>query len=114
MWQTNYREFPSRLLVRIAGYVPILATAAGGVWGARSMAEEGGAARSLLAAPHQESRHSASSSPSRGPTLCTFWRPLTPLLVAVGLFCLLGLIISAAVILHLPEELFSWILLHVE
>jgi hypothetical protein len=114
MWQTHREGLCPRLFVRIAGYVPILAAAAAGGAGAPSTAEKDFALVSLSVAPEEGSEKSSSPSVSRGPTLATFWRTLSPTLVAVGLFCLLGLTISAAVILHLPEELFSWVLTHVE
>jgi len=38
----------------------------------------------------------------------------SPALAAVGLFCLLGLAVSAVAILHGPDELFGWVLAHIE
>jgi hypothetical protein len=115
MWRTNRRDaVRPRLLMRIAAGAPRFAAAAAGGAGAPRSAEEAGRSVSLSVAPEQGPRKSASRSASRGPTQCTFWLTLSPALVAVSLFCLLGLAISAAVILHVPQEFLSWILIHVE
>jgi hypothetical protein len=39
---------------------------------------------------------------------------LSPSLVAVGLFCLVGLAISMIVIPYIPAEDFGWIVAHLE
>jgi hypothetical protein len=39
---------------------------------------------------------------------------LSPSLVAVGLFCLIGLAISVIVIPYIPAEDFGWIVAHLE
>ena len=39
---------------------------------------------------------------------------LSPGLVAVCLFCLLGLAVSTALIPHFPPDDFTWILAHIE
>jgi len=115
MWRTNHRDaFRSRLLTRIAACAPLLAAAAAGGPGAPRSAKEVDPPVSLSVAPEQEPRKSASRSASHGPAQCTFWLTLSPALVAVGLFCLLGLTISAAVILHLPQDLLNWVLMRVE
>jgi hypothetical protein len=114
MRRTNHRDpVRSRLLMRIAACAPMLAAAAGGLGAPRS-AQDAGPPVSLSVTPEQRPRESASRSASRGPAQCAFWLTLSPALVAVSLFCLLGLAISAAVILQLPQELLSWILIHVE
>jgi hypothetical protein len=39
---------------------------------------------------------------------------ISPALTAVCLFCLVGLLVSVAVIPHLPAEDFAWIIAHLE
>jgi hypothetical protein len=115
MWRTNRRDaVRPRLLMPIAACAPRFAAAAAGGAGAPRSAQDAGPPVSLSVTPEQRPRESASRSASRGPAQCAFWLTLSPALVAVSLFCLLGLAISAAVILHLPQELLSWILIHVE
>jgi hypothetical protein len=115
MWRTNHRDpVRSRFLMRIAACAPSLAAAAAGGLGAPRSAQEAGRSVSLSVAPEQGPPKSSSRSASRGPALRTFWLTLSPALVAVALFCLLGLTISAAVILHLPQDLLSWVLMRVE
>jgi anti-sigma factor RsiW len=115
MWRTNHRDaVRSRLLTRIAACAPMLASSSAGRLGAPRSAEEAGPPASLSVAPEQGPRKSSSRSASRGPSQCTFWLTLSPALVAVVLFCLLGLTISAAVILHLPQDLLNWVLIRVE
>ena len=115
MWRTNRRDaVRPRLLMRIAACAPRLAAAAAGGAGAPSTAQDAGPPVSLSVTPEQGPRKSASRSASRGPAQCTFWLTLSPALVAVALFCLLGLTISAAVILHLPQELLHWVLMRAE
>jgi hypothetical protein len=114
MWRTNHRDpVRSRLLMPIAACAPMLAAAAGGLGAPRS-AQEAGPSISLSVAPEQGPRKSAARSASRGPTLRSFYLTLSPALVAVALFCLLGLTISAAVILQLPQDFLSWVLIHAE
>ena len=115
MWRTNHRDaVRSRLLTRIAACAPMLASSPAGRLGAPRSAEEAGPPASLSVAPEQGPRKSSSRSASRGPAQCTFWLTLSPALVAVALFCLLGLTISAAVILQLPQDLLNWVLMRVE
>jgi len=114
MWRTNRRDaVRPRLLMRIAARAPSFAAAVAGAGAPRS-AQDAGPPVSLSVAPEQGPRKSPSRSASRGPAQCSFWLTLSPALVAVSLFCLLGLAISAAVILHLPQDLLHWVLMRVE
>jgi hypothetical protein len=115
MWRTNHRDaVRSSLLMRIAACAPILAAAPASGLGAPRSAQDAGPPVSLSVAPEQGPRKSAARSASRGPTLRSFYLTLSPALVAVALFCLLGLTISAAVILQLPQDFLSWVLIHAE
>ena len=114
MWRTNHRDaVRSRLVMPIAACAPRFATAAAGALDAPGSAEEVGSPVCLSVAPEPRPQ-SSSQSASRGPAQCTFWLTLSPALVAVALFCLLGLAISAAVILQLPQDLLHWVLIRVE
>ena len=114
MWRTHRRDaVRPRLLMRIAACAPSFAAAPAGAGAPRS-AQDASPPVSLSVAPQQGPRKSSSRSASRGPAQCSFWLTLSPALVAVSLFCLLGLAISAAVILHLPQDLLNWVLIHVE
>ena len=115
MWRTNHRDaVRPRPLVRIAACAPSFAVAAAGGAAAPRSAEEQSPPVSLSVAPEPGPRKSSSRSASHGPAQCAFWLTLSPALVAVVLFCLLGLTISAAVILHLPQDLLNWVLIRVE
>ena len=105
--------FRSRL-ARIAAFGPILAAAGAGGPAAPSTAEKAGPLVSLSVATGRGSRGPSSSSMGRRAAPGILSSASLPTLAVAGLICLLGLTISVAVVLDLPEETLSWFLSHME